>query len=135
MKYQLLSDNEFAVLQAMWKVGEPLTRPEILERIADNDWNPNSIHLVLNNLIKKGFVAIDGVARCGQGYGRTYVATKTQGEYAAELAFKAIPDVPEEDRVVHVMSAMVKGKTVSEKTLDLLSDMLDQRRRELQQGK
>ena len=30
-----------------------VTRPEILEALPDKDWNPNSIHLILNNMIKK----------------------------------------------------------------------------------
>lgn len=131
MTRQSLSDNEMAVLQVLWKAEAPLSRPKILEKIPNNDWNPNSVHLVLNNLIKKGFVNVSGITRCGQSYGRTYYAAKTQAEYAAELALSAMPDVPAEESVVAVMAAMVRGKRITEPTIDKLQQMLDQRREEL----
>lgn len=126
-----LSANELAVLRALWSADTPLSRPEILERISNNKWNPNSIHLVLNNLIKKGYIRIEGMARCGQSYGRTYSATKSQGEYAASLALNAIPDSVEEESILDVMSAMVKSTKLSEKTISLLQAMLDEHRNNL----
>ena len=48
-----LSSNEFCILQLLWTEGRALTRPEILEALPDKDWNPNSIHLILNNMIKR----------------------------------------------------------------------------------
>lgn len=131
MSYPTLSDNELAVLRALWSADTPLSRPEILERISNNKWNPNSIHLVLNNLIKKGYIRIEGMARCGQSYGRTYSATKSQGEYAASLALNAIPDSVEEESILDVMSAMVKSTKLSEKTISLLQSMLDEHRNNL----
>ena len=73
----MLSSNELAVLSALWSVDRPLTRTEILQRITKTDWNPGSIHMVLNNLIKKGFVQVGETVRCGQNYGRTYYPLKT----------------------------------------------------------
>lgn len=130
----MLSTNELAVLRVLWDAKSPLSRPEILERISNTDWNPNSIHMVLNNLIKKGFVAVAGVARCGQRYGRTYSAAKTQGDYASELALTAIPELPSEESVLVVMSAMIKGQGIGPATIEKLQNILDQRRAELAQG-
>lgn len=131
MGRQVLSDNELAVLRALWNADAPLSRPEILERIPGNNWNPNSIHLVLNNLLKKGYIRIEGMARCGQSYGRTYSATKTQGEYVASLALNAVPDSAEEESILDVMSAMVKSTKLSEKTINLLQHMLEEHRNNL----
>ena len=47
-----------------------------------------------------------------------------------DLALQAVRDVPEEDCVLDVMSAMVKHKNVSEKTIAMLEQMLAQRREE-----
>lgn len=132
MKSPILSDNELAVLNALWNAGTPLSRPEILQRITKTDWNPNSIHLVLNNLMKKGFVQIGDFTRCGQNYGRTYYPLKEREEIINSLAAYMLPDVAEEDRVLHVMSAMTQ-KRISEKTIRELEEMLEQRRKELQQ--
>lgn len=133
MKRKMLSDNEFAVMRVLWGVGDSLSRPEILDRLADNDWNPNSIHVVLNNLIKKGFVTVAGIVPCGQSYGRAYSAAKSQEEYAAELALDAIQDTPREECVLGIMSAMVRSASVSEETIEQLKRMLEQRRQELRE--
>lgn len=53
MSAPTLSPNEFCILKLLWSANHALTRPEILEALPEQDWNPNSIHLILNNMIKK----------------------------------------------------------------------------------
>ena len=52
----------------------------------------------------------------------------------ADVALHAIPDIPEEECVLDVMSAMVRRKNITEKTIAMLEEMLAQRREELRQG-
>ena len=131
MNQKTLSDNELAVMCVLWESSGPLSRPEILEELTDMDWNPNSIHMVLNNLIKKKFVAVDGIVPCGQSYGRAYTAVKSQEEYAAELALSAVPGVPPEECLPGIVGAMMKSVPVNERTIELLKQLLEQQRREL----
>ena len=126
----MLSSNELAVLTALWSVDRPLARTEILQRIKKKDWNPNSIHMVLNNLIKKGFVQVGETVRCGQNYGRTYYLLKTKDECIAGLTEDILPDASVEERALAFMSAMTKSKAIRE-----MERMLEQRRKELQQEK
>ena len=58
MEKYILSSNELAVLNALWDAERPLTRSEMLQSIHKTDWNPNSIHMVLNNLIRKGVIRL-----------------------------------------------------------------------------
>lgn len=133
MNGQLLSGNELAVLNALWSADQPLARPEILRRITKTDWNPGSIHIILNNLIKKGFVQVGETVRCGQNYGRTYYPLKTRDECIASLTETMLPDIPEEERLLTFMSAMTKSKGIREKTIRELEQMLEERRKEMQQ--
>ena len=110
----MLSSNELAVLSALWSVDRPLTRTEILQRITKTDWNPGSIHMVLNNLIKKGFVQVGETVRCGQNYGRTYYPLKNRDECIADLTEDILPDASVEERALTFMSAMTKSKGISE---------------------
>ena len=80
-----LSPNEFKIMQLLWKQNRSLSRPEIIDLVPDREWNPNSIHLILNNMIEKGVIRVDGMTRCGRGYGRTYAATVSNLEYAVQL--------------------------------------------------
>lgn len=121
-------------MQTFWTTDMPLSRPEILERVVQHDWNPNSIHLVLNNLMKKGFLKVDGIARCGKGYGRTYIACISQGEYVAKAALSAVSDVPKQSCVLEVMSAMLKHAQIDGQTIQTLKQMLDERRKELERN-
>ena len=135
MKKQILSANELAVLTALWSADRPLARPEILQRITKTDWNPNSINMILNNLIKKGYVDVGMSVRCGQNYGRTYYPLKTREECIACLAANMLPDISEDERVLNVMAAMTKSRGISESTIQKLEQMLEQRRKEIEQEK
>ena len=126
-----LSSNEFCILQLLWTEGRALTRPEILEALPDKDWNPNSIHLILNNMIKKGVLQVNGVARCGRGYGRTYAPTMSQTEYAAAQAVNATPDMAVSERLLGVVAALVDKQGIDKKTSAELEQMLEAKRKEL----
>lgn len=126
-----LSSNEFCILNLLWTENRAMTRPEILEALPDKDWNPNSIHLILNNMIKKGVLQVEGVARCGRGYGRTYAPTLSQTEYAATQALDATPDMTISDRLLGVVAALVDKKGIDEQTIAELEQMLEKKRKEL----
>ena len=128
---QYLSQNELAVMQALWNSGKALSRPEILDAIENNDWNPNSIHLVLNNLIEKGFVEVSGITRCGRGYGRTYKAVKTRIGYGAGLALDVISANQNSDSIVDMVSTMVRESEADNDTIARLEEMLSQYRKEI----
>ena len=126
-----LSSNEFCILNLLWSESRAMTRPEILEALPDKDWNPNSIHLILNNMIKKGVLQVVGVARCGRGYGRTYAPTLSQTEYAAAQALEATPDMTVNDRLLGVVAALVDKKGIDAQTIAELEQMLEEKRKEL----
>ena len=102
-----LSPNEFKIMQLLWKEDRPLSRPEIIEMIPDRDWNPNSIHLILNNMIEKGVIRVEGMTRCGRGYGRTYAATVSNLEYAVNLLRDATPETNPDERVLGVLKLLL----------------------------
>ncbi|MBR7011258.1 MAG: BlaI/MecI/CopY family transcriptional regulator [Oscillospiraceae bacterium] len=119
-----LSPNEFKIMQLLWKEDRPLSRPEIIEMIPDRDWNPNSIHLILNNMIEKGVICVDGMTRCGRGYGRTYAATLSNLEYAVRLLKDATPELPADERALGVMRIMLRDG-LSPQTLESMRGLLE----------
>ncbi|MCR4598187.1 MAG: hypothetical protein K5678_04040 [Acetatifactor sp.] len=42
----------------LWNEGRPLTREEILKGTEGRNWNPASIHQILNSMISKGVIRI-----------------------------------------------------------------------------
>lgn len=119
-----LSPNEFKIMQLLWKEDRPLSRPEIIEMIPDRDWNPNSIHLILNNMIEKGVIRVEGMTRCGRGYGRTYAATLSNLEYAVRLLTDATPELSADERALGVLRIMLE-EGLAPQTRKALRGMLD----------
>lgn len=126
-----LSRNELCILQLLWRVDKPLSRPEILDGIPNKDWNPNSIHLILNNMIQKGVLRVEGMTRCGRGYGRTYAPAITQSQYIASQALQVTPDVPQKERVLCVVASLIDSKGIDESTINELEEMLERKKKEL----
>ncbi len=118
-----LSPNEFRIMQLLWKENRPLSRPEIIEMLPDREWNPNSIHLILNNMIEKGVLCVEGMTRCGRGYGRTYAATVNNLEYAVNLLKEATPDLTGEERLLGVLPVLLRDN-VSGGTVEKLRELL-----------
>lgn len=119
-----LSPNEFKIMQLLWKQNRPLSRPEIIEMTPEREWNPNSIHLILNNMIEKGVIRIEGMARCGRGYGRTYAAAMSNLEYAVYLLREATPELSDDQRLLGLLTEL--GKAVDPKTRDAARKLLDE---------
>lgn len=131
MKCYGLSPNELSILQLLWAEDRPLSRPEILEGLPDKDWNPNSIHLILNNMIKKGVLQVDGMTRCGRGYGRTYAPAMTQAEYVTAQVADVFPDTDTRGRLNGIMAALLGSQEVDGAVITELEQLLEKKRKEL----
>ena len=115
-----LSPNEFKILQLFWKENRPLSRPEIIELTPNRDWNPNSIHLMLNNMIEKGVIQVVGMTRCGKGYGRTYAATMTNLEYAVSILQEVTPEYSADERLLGLLPLLLRETIRPETRVSLI---------------
>lgn len=111
-----LSQNEFKIMRLLWQKDRPLSRPEIIEMVPDRDWNPNSIHLILNNMIEKGVIRVEGMTRCGRGYGRTYAAAMSNLEYALAVLRETTPDLTSDERALGLIPLLLEDGASPETT-------------------
>ena len=59
-----LPDSELAVMQALWRAGRPLTRPEIDAGLAGRkDWTVSTVVALLIRLENRGFVGHEKLGR------------------------------------------------------------------------
>lgn len=84
-----LSENEYLIISLIWKENRPLTRAEILKGTPGRNWNPASIHLILNSMISKGVLRIVDEER---KYARAYAAAITYHDYVIHVLKVAVPD-------------------------------------------
>lgn len=132
MKKKFISEYEFAILKVLWDADKPLTRPQILERMAETEMNPASFHFAMNNLLERGYVDVAGVERCGTVYGRTYAAQKTQEDFVFSMFYDTQPKGITIKNVTNLMLAFVKKAPIDDNTIAELENMLEQHRKNMQ---
>ena len=85
---RLASENEYKILKLMWETKEPMSRSDILKGTEGRNWNPASIHLILNSMISKGIIKITDESK---NYGRTYEPTLDYEEYVISAIGSIFP--------------------------------------------
>jgi predicted transcriptional regulator len=80
-KLFILTKNEMEVMELLWSKGRALSRSEIIELSTERSWKKSTIHILLNGLLEKGAIKVEGFARTGKNYGRTYSSAVTSEEY------------------------------------------------------
>ena len=90
----ILSSNEYIILSLMWDEKRSITRAEILKGTEGRNWNPASIHLILNSMLSKGVIKITDETKT---YGRTYEPTLTYDEYVVMVLKVNFPNKDEKE--------------------------------------
>ena len=117
----------------LWEKGTALSRAEIVTQSTNKNWNDKSIHILLNSLLKKGALKVDGFVRTGKNYGRTYAAAVSPEEYAAMQALKGYPEsLKEQTYLPKLFSALINyPNTINSDDIDSLYEILNQKKKEL----
>lgn len=131
----MLSPNELEVMDLLWTEDRALTRTEIINLSPNKSWKPSTIHLLLNSLLKKEVIRVDGFKQTGKNYGRTFAAAITRAAYTAQELSQRFPKDATSGQVdfVGVFAAMVKDTQIDEATLNELQQILDEKKRTLKE--
>lgn len=119
-----LTKSELEVMNVMWKAERPLSRADILNLSEDKTWKDNSIHILLNGMLKKGAIFEDGFVRSGKVWGRLYAPAVSIGEYYRENLFQP----GGEETYPLLLTAMVDDENLTSETMDKLEEILRKRR-------
>ncbi len=127
-----LTPNEYSIVSAMWDAGHSLSRNEIMEACKDAKWKSNSVHILLNQLLDKGAIIVDGFKRTGKNYGRTYAPTVTKEEYdLMQLNRVVVEQRPEKSVLAKFAAGFIGGEDVDMDVLNDLEKMIQSRKEEL----
>lgn len=120
-----LSKNEIEVMDVFWDTGKPLSRAELLNLSVDRSWKPNSVHILINSLLKKGALREAGFVRSGKTYGRTFEAAMTCSEY---LASTISTTTGTKANLPDFLAALLNGNPVTPEDLDAMEEVIRQKR-------
>lgn len=77
-----LSKSEYEVLSLIWKENRGLTASEINIIAIEKSWKDASIHLIINSLLDKGAIIVDGMVRSGRTYSRIFKYAISPEDYS-----------------------------------------------------
>jgi len=125
----VLTKNEMEIMRLLWTQGRPLSRSEIVDLSPERSWKASSIHILLNQLLEKEAIMVDGFVKTGRNYGRTYSAAISPEEYQIiqikqNTAFLQSKSVA----ISNIVSELIKDDALDEETLDKLEAILRERR-------
>jgi len=126
-----LTKKEQEIMDLLWSQDKALSRSEIIELSTERSWKKSSIHILLNSLLEKGAIKVEGFVKTGKNYGRTYSASVTQEEYQI-MQFKQGANYlkSKSSAITGLVSALVQNEDIDNDTLDRLEAILQTRRSE-----
>lgn len=124
-----LSKNEFEIMSLLWKENKPLSRTEIIELSPDKTWKPSSIHILLNSLLEKEAIQVDGFVRTGKNYGRTYSVALTQEEYATMQFTQNMPsNTNQNENLADFIVALIQKEDIDKEVLNKVQEAIDRKK-------
>ncbi len=124
-----LTKNEQEVMELLWAQDRALSRSEIIELSIERSWKKSSIHILLNSLLEKGAIEVEGFVKTGKNYGRTYSASVTQEEYQIMQIKQGANYInSKSSAIVGLVSALVQDEDIDNETLDRLEAILKARK-------
>ena len=123
--------SELNILRLLWESKESLSGAEMLERLPELNLFSTSIYTILDGMVDKGVLKVDGKVRRGKRYARTYVPTFSQEDFTALQVLKLTPNVSKHDRIVGLFTALVKHDGVDAEIISDLEEFIQKQRKEL----
>ena len=127
----MVSNNEYNILLAIWNAGHALTAKEILMSMEDKSFKDRTIHSILNAMLEKELIYVDGQKLSSRIYSRCFNASVSFEEYHADCIMDNEIFRREKARVLPGLLSTLVDKDVSPETLDRLEALLEDKRRQL----
>ena len=118
------SENEWIIMEILWKQGTPLTATEIIEQLRGiKDVSPKTIRVLINRLLKKGIITYQVDEKDSRVYHYAPVKTKEacleeKSERFLKSYFGGNP--------MGMVAALVRNDTFSEEQINELIQILEE---------
>ena len=122
-----LTKSELEIMDVLWDAGEPQSRADLLDHSDGKSWKDSSVHILLNGLLAKKAICEAGFVKRSKTYGRVFRPNLTREEYFATTIFSH-RNQPE---LEGLFRALLQRPEVDEKCLDILSALVEEKRKTL----
>ncbi|MEY8236390.1 BlaI/MecI/CopY family transcriptional regulator [Lachnospiraceae bacterium 66-29] len=125
-----LTNSELEIMETMWKMNRPLSRSEIIELTPNRTWKKSSIHILINKMLEKEVIKVDGFVRTNKNYGRTYAPLITKDDYIVSTfdKIKTSYSDSKSSAVTSIFAALIQDEDINDELLDELQQMIERRK-------
>ncbi len=124
----MLTKSEEEILDLLWTENRPMTSTEIVNLSVNRTWKKSYIHLLINSLLKKEVIKVEGFVKTTKNYARTFIPVFTREEYAV----KQFTDSSEFNKgsKENLFAALIEN-TDDPQVIDKLEKMIERKKQEL----
>ena len=76
-----LTKKELEMMTVLWGSDTALTASEILKASTDKTWKDKALHILINSLLKKNLIVVDGFKKMEKVYARSFKPAISQTDY------------------------------------------------------
>ena len=128
----ILNPKEYEIVNLMWAENRPLAANEIVALLPDKKWKSSTIHIILNGLIGKKAIYVDGVVQAGRTYARLFIPAISMDDYVAtQIKTTAVYSIDKYAKITNLLKALLDDD-IEYDTLLAIEKIISSRKNELQ---
>lgn len=112
-----ISDSELAVMQILWEAGEPLSVPDLRQKL-ESRWDSSTIKTLLRRLTSKGVLRVEKRAIA---YYSPLISEREYREYAAQDLLRRVY----RGSAKNLIASLVDGSSLTDEDLEELRALLE----------
>ena len=127
-----LTPNELEIMELMWCENRPLSRTDIIELSPDRSWKASSIHILLNKMLDKDAIKVDGFVRTGKNYGRTYSPALSNVDYLLmTIKGSSLYQNSKKEATIAVISSLINDKDITAQDIREIEAVIEAKKSKL----
>ena len=127
-----LTNSEYEILSLLWSQGKGLTKSDIVRLSVNKSWQTSSLYPMLNNMIKKEVLLVEGFTMCGRHYGRVFNVAVSPEEYALMAVDQHVTFSQNKPKCLkNILVGLIDNEDMTPEVLAEIEAILQQRREEL----
>jgi len=127
----MLNSKEYEIVNLMWAEKRPLAANEIVTLLPDKKWKDSTIHIILNGLLEKSIINVDGVIQAGRTYARLFIPAITMEDYLAEqIKHTAAYHMDKDSKITNLLAALLNDDIKYETLLEM-EEMIARKKEEI----
>lgn len=124
-----LTKSEYEVLSLIWSENRGLTAVEINDLAQNKSWVSTSIHLILNSMLDKGVLAVDGMVRSGRTYSRIFKAAVSPEEYSLMQVKQNASFAKDKNSItVKLVASLIDSEEINAETISKIEALLKKKK-------